>query len=158
MLFASDISKAYSNRTLFNGLTLNVAAGDRIALIGANGSGKTTLMDILAGDTAPETGTITRQRNVTVGYLKQDPASFAGKSLLQEVLDAGSEVNALMARITATREDLSSESDPVKQDDLAQRLSQLDRSWKPQAEATGSTRPRRSFRAWASSRATLSGP
>ena len=126
MLFASDISKAYSNRTLFSGLTLNVAAGDRIALIGANGSGKTTLMDILAGDTAPETGTITRQRNVTVGYLKQDPASFAGKSLLQEVLDAGSEVNALMARITATREDLSSESDPVKQDDLAQRLSQLD--------------------------------
>ena len=126
MLFASDISKAYSNRTLFSGLTLNVAAGDRIALIGANGSGKTTLLDILAGDTAPETGTITRQRYVTVGYLKQEPPTFAGKSLLQEVLDSGSEVNALVGQITATREDLSSESDPVKQDDLAQRLSRLD--------------------------------
>ena len=126
MLFASDISKAYSNKTLFSGLTLNVAAGDRIALIGANGSGKTTLLDILAGDTAPETGTITRQRTVTVGYLKQEPPTFAGKSLLQEVLDSGSEVNALVGQITATREDLSSESDPVKQDDLAQRLSRLD--------------------------------
>ena len=49
MLSAFNISKAYSTRTLFSGLTLNVDAGDRIALIGANGSGKTTLMDILAG-------------------------------------------------------------------------------------------------------------
>ena len=79
MLFASDISKAYSTRTLFSGLTLNIAAGDRIALVGPNGSGKTTLMDILAGETAPETGSISKQRNVTMGYLKQEPASFTGK-------------------------------------------------------------------------------
>ena len=79
MLFASDISKVYSNRTLFSGLTLNVAAGDRIALVGPNGSGKTTLMDILAGETAPETGSISKQRNVTMGYLKQEPSSFTGK-------------------------------------------------------------------------------
>ena len=76
MLFASNISKAYSTRTLFSGLTLNMVAGDRIALIGPNGSGKTTLMDILAGDTVPETGSITKQRNVTMGYLKQEAASF----------------------------------------------------------------------------------
>ena len=50
MLVGSDISKTYSDRTLFSGLTLNLTAGDRIALIGPNGSGKTTLMDILAGD------------------------------------------------------------------------------------------------------------
>ena len=73
MLLASDISKSYSERTLFSGLTLSVAAGDRIALIGANGSGKTTLLDILAGEIAPESGSITKQRNVTMGYLKQDP-------------------------------------------------------------------------------------
>ena len=83
MLFASDISKVYSNRTLFSGLTLSVAAGDRIALVGPNGSGKTTLMDILAGETAPETGSISKQRNVTIGYLKQEPASFTGKPLLE---------------------------------------------------------------------------
>ena len=54
MLFASDISKAYSDRTLFSGLTLSIVAGDRIALVGSNGSGKTTLLDILAGDIASE--------------------------------------------------------------------------------------------------------
>ena len=96
MLVGSDISKTYSDRTLFSGLTLNLTAGDRIALIGPNGSGKTTLMDILAGEMAPDTGSVSRQRNVTLGYLKQEPDSFTGKPLLQEVLDAGSEVNALV--------------------------------------------------------------
>ena len=126
MLFASNISKAYSNRTLFSDLTISVAAGDRVALIGANGSGKTTLMDILAGDTAPETGSISRQRNATIGYLRQEPATFAGKSLLQEVLDASSEVIELTDRINVTREALASEADPEKQGDLLQQLSQLD--------------------------------
>ena len=127
MLFASDISKVYSSRTLFSGLTLNVAAGDRIALVGPNGSGKTTLMDILAGETAPEcTGSISRQRNVSMGYLKQEPSSFNGKPLLEEVLNAHSEVNALTDEISSAREALSSETDPVRQGYLLNRLSKLD--------------------------------
>ena len=128
MLFASDISKVYSNRTLFSGLTLNVAAGDRIALVGANGSGKTTLMDILAGETAPDTGSISKRRNVTMGYLKQEPTSFTGKTLLEEVLDARSEANALVVKIADAQEALSSETDPVRQGYLVDRLSKLDRA------------------------------
>ena len=125
MILASDISKSYSERTLFSGLTLSVAAGDRIALIGANGSGKTTLLDILAGEIAPESGSITKQRNVTMGYLKQDPGVFKNKPLLQEVLDADSEVNALVEEIGAAQEALSSEGDPVQQGYLLDRLSEL---------------------------------
>ena len=126
MLSAFNISKAYSTRTLFSGLTLNVDAGDRIALIGANGSGKTTLMDILAGDTPPDSGNVSTRRDVSIGYLKQEPASFNGKSLLQEVLDAGAEVIALTDDIAATREALASEPDPAQQAGLLERLSELD--------------------------------
>ena len=126
MLVGSDISKSYSDRTLFSGLTLNLAAGDRIALIGPNGSGKTTLMDILAGDIPPDTGSVSRQRNVTLGYLKQEPDVFAGKPLLEEVLDAGSEVNSLVDEIAAVQEELSSEADPVQQGYLLERLGKLD--------------------------------
>ena len=126
MLVGSDISKTYSYRTLFSGLTLNLTAGDRIALIGPNGSGKTTLMDILAGEMAPDTGSVSRQRNVTLGYLKQEPDSFTGKPLLQEVLDAGSEVNALVDEIAAVQDVLSSEADPVQQSYLLERLGKLD--------------------------------
>ena len=138
MLFASDISKAYSTRTLFSGLTLSIAAGDRIALVGPNGSGKTTLMDILAGETAPETGSISKQRNVTTGYLKQEPASFTGKPLLEEVLEARSEANALVVEISDTREALSSETAPVRQGYLLDRLSDLDLA----LEAVWRRRPR----------------
>ena len=79
MFYASDISKAYGDRSLFRGLDVSVAAGDRVALIGANGSGKTTLLDILAGETLADTGAISGRRGTTIGYLRQEPAPFVGK-------------------------------------------------------------------------------
>ena len=126
MLFASNIGKAYSERTLFSGLNLSMAAGDRIALIGANGSGKTTLLDILAGESLPDDGSISGRRNTTVGYLRQEPAPFAGRTLLQEVLLSRHEAIAVADRIAAAREDLSSATDPAKQRDLMGLLAQLD--------------------------------
>ncbi len=126
MLFASNISKAYADRTLFSGLSVNVAAGDRVALIGANGSGKTTLMDILAGEALPGEGNVSWRRNATMGYLRQEPASFTGQTLLQEVLDADSEVIDLSDRIAAARDALSAETDPARQSDLLQQLGRLD--------------------------------
>ena len=126
MLSASNIGKAFGERTLFAGLTLNVAAGDRIALIGPNGSGKTTLLDILAGDNAPDTGSISRQRNVTIGYLKQDPNPFCGKTLLQDVMEASPEEAVLRDRIAATQDSLSTETGLGKQSVLLRQLSQLD--------------------------------
>ena len=126
MLFASNISKAYSERTLFSGLSLSMSAGDRIALIGANGSGKTTLLDILDGSTLPDAGSISGRRNTTVGYLKQEPPPFAGRSLLEEVLNANPDVIALADRIATTREALSSTPGPTKQRELMDLLSQLD--------------------------------
>ena len=126
MLLASDISKAYSERTLFSGLHLSMAAGDRIALIGANGSGKTTLLDILAGEAFPDAGAVSRRRSTTVGYLKQDPGKFAGHSLLEEVLNANQEAIAIADRIAATREALSLAADPSEQQELTSLLSRLD--------------------------------
>ncbi len=133
MLIASDIGKAYSDRTLFSGLNLVVAAGDRIALIGSNGSGKTTLMDVLAGNTLPDAGSVARRRNVSIGYLTQEPASFTGKRLLQEVLDASSDVVDIQDRIAATQEAISWEADTAKQADMVKLLGQLDK----QLEAAG---------------------
>ena len=125
MLFVSDIGKSFSERTLFSGLTFNVAAGDRVALIGANGSGKSTLLDILAGEIDAEMGSVTKQRNVTIGYLKQEPEVFGDMPLLSEVLESDSEVNDLLDHIAAVEAELSSESDTDRQADLLDRLSEL---------------------------------
>ena len=80
MLSVSNISKSYGDRTLFGDLTVHVAAGQRIALIGSNGSGKSTLLDILAGETSPDSGTVSRSRDMIIGYLKQDLAPNSGKT------------------------------------------------------------------------------
>ncbi len=126
MLFASDISKAYSERTLFGGLDLSLVPGDRVALIGANGSGKTTLLDILAGGTLPDSGTVTLRRNTTLGYLRQEPGDFAGLSLLQEVLNANHEAISLADRIAAAGDALATATDTSEQRELTELLSQLD--------------------------------
>ena len=126
MFYASDISKAYGDRSLFSGLNLSVSSGDRIALIGANGSGKTTLLDILAGENPGDTGSISHRRGTTVGYLKQEPAPFAGRSLLQEVLEANVKAVELVDLIADVHVELSSTADPDEQRDLLERLETLE--------------------------------
>ena len=133
MFYASDISKSYGDRTLFNGLDVSVSAGDRVALIGANGSGKTTLLDILAGETLADTGTISGRRGTMVGYLRQEPAPFAGKSLLREVLEANTQAIALADRISGIRAELSSTETAAEQDALMDHLATLE----SQLEAAG---------------------
>ena len=126
MLSASNISKSYGDRTLFSDLTANVTAGQRIALIGANGSGKSTLLDILAGEISPDSGSVSRSRHATIGYLKQEVVQSSGKTLLEEVLEESSEVTVLRNRIDTTYESLSSKPDTRSQSELLRQLSQLD--------------------------------
>ena len=126
MLNAANVSKAFGDRILFSGLTLNVGAGECIALIGANGSGKTTLLDILAGDISPDTGSLSRHRNATIGYLKQELPRFSGKTLIQEMTEESSEVTALRDRIAAIHESLSPQTSSDNHGGLIQQLRQLE--------------------------------
>jgi ATP-binding cassette subfamily F protein uup len=63
--------KAYGTRVLLDQVSLGIAAGDRIGVVGRNGSGKTTLLAALAGATALDSGRSTRARDAQVGYLPQ---------------------------------------------------------------------------------------
>jgi ATP-binding cassette subfamily F protein uup len=64
-------SKAYGPRVLLNGVSLGVAAGDRIGVVGRNGAGKTTLLEALAGQADLDSGRATRARDLRLGYLPQ---------------------------------------------------------------------------------------
>lgn len=72
LLSCSEIAKSFGSRNLFEGLSLTIADGDRIGLIGPNGSGKTTLLEILAGNDAPDAGTRAVRQLTRLAYVPQD--------------------------------------------------------------------------------------
>ncbi len=64
-------SKAYAHRTLLDGVSLGVSAGDRIGVVGRNGAGKSTLLGLLSGRVAPDTGRVAMAAGLRLGYLPQ---------------------------------------------------------------------------------------
>ena len=76
------VEKAYGVKTLLAGVSLGVAVGERIGLVGQNGAGKSTLLRMLAGEQDPDAGRITLNRDLRVGVLGQrddlDPAASVG--------------------------------------------------------------------------------
>jgi len=66
--------------------SLNVHQRDRIGLIGNNGSGKSTLLKIIAGIMPPDSGTVSRGKEVVTGYLPQDFQLDASKSVYDNIV------------------------------------------------------------------------
>ena len=71
VLTIKGLTKSFGDRTLFSNLGLEVAGGERIALLGDNGSGKTTLLKIILGEEEPDAGKVRMGPTVKVGYLPQ---------------------------------------------------------------------------------------
>ena len=65
-------------RPLFADVSLTVATGDRLGVVGLNGTGKSTLLRVVAGVDEPESGTVRRGRDARVGFLAQRPELPAG--------------------------------------------------------------------------------
>jgi ABC transport system ATP-binding/permease protein len=64
-------AKAYAHRSLLDGVSLGVSAGERIGIVGRNGAGKSTLLGLLAGTIQPDTGRVARSSGLRTGYLRQ---------------------------------------------------------------------------------------
>src|ERR1051325_6185337 len=72
ILNATDVTVRYGDRAILDRATLAIDEGQRIGLVGRNGSGKTTFLKILAGLLSPDSGDVTRRRDLLVSYLPQD--------------------------------------------------------------------------------------
>lgn len=73
LLQLNDISLTFGGDPVFDGLSLIVQPGDRVALVGRNGSGKSTLMKVMGGLVEADKGDVIAGPGVTVGYMEQDP-------------------------------------------------------------------------------------
>ncbi|MBE7433823.1 MAG: ABC-F family ATP-binding cassette domain-containing protein [Anaerolineales bacterium] len=83
LISTSNLTKSYGATDIFTNLTLSIAKGSRLGIVGPNGVGKTTLLRILAGEDEASTGTVTRSRGVRSGYLPQE-ADFKMEGTLWE--------------------------------------------------------------------------
>ena len=71
LLHLDDLKLGYNEHVVLDGVSLSLAPGDRIGLLGLNGAGKSTLVRALAGDLEPLSGTVTASRGLEVGYFAQ---------------------------------------------------------------------------------------
>ena len=85
-LSAENLTKSYGDRTLFRNLTFGISRGDKIAIVGANGSGKTTLLSILAGAMPPDAGLVSVRKDISIGYLDQQPEFNDALTVMEAVL------------------------------------------------------------------------
>ncbi|HSQ75414.1 MAG TPA: ABC-F family ATP-binding cassette domain-containing protein [Bacteroidota bacterium] len=109
MVSAVDISLQFGERRLLDGVTFHVGPHDRIGLVGANGSGKSTLLRILLGDVTPDSGTITRARYVTVGYLPQEGTALAGRTLYAEAESVFEDIVQTQQELAQVQDAMSTE-------------------------------------------------
>ena len=98
ILLADKISKSFGGRTLYEGASLQLNAGERWALVGPNGAGKTTFLKIIMGQETPDDGVVSFQKGASVGYLEQE-AKLAGlDTALEEVMASATEIRRLGER------------------------------------------------------------
>jgi ATP-binding cassette subfamily F protein uup len=73
LLSAHEIEISLGGRTLFQRLSFSIEKGNKIALIGANGVGKSTLCKIITGEVAPDKGSLSKTKSLSIGFLSQTP-------------------------------------------------------------------------------------
>src|SRR5438046_4782139 len=88
LLTANDLALAYGHQPLLQAVTLSVAPGEKVGLVGRNGSGKTSLLRILAGHQNADAGDIDRRRGLRIGYLPQE-FELDGNRTVRENIEAG---------------------------------------------------------------------
>ena len=87
LLSAEEISKSYGTRTLLDRVSLYLDRGEKLAVVGVNGTGKTTLLRLLAGAEEPDSGRVSRDPNVRLEYLPQNPAFQGENTVLEQVFE-----------------------------------------------------------------------
>ena len=105
LISASEVTVRYNEHAILDDVTLGIQEGDRIGLVGRNGCGKTTFLKILAGLQAPDSGEISRQRELVASYLPQDFMLDAAKNVQENIRDGAQHVLNLIAEFESLPHD-----------------------------------------------------
>jgi ATP-binding cassette subfamily F protein 3 len=95
MLAIRNLSKAFAGAPLFEGVSMTINYGERVALVGPNGSGKTTLFSLILGNENADEGEINRDEWTTVGYLPQESEALGDETVLEVATGRAGTIPAL---------------------------------------------------------------
>jgi len=115
MLNIHNLSVSFGGTYLFEEVTFRLGAGDRVGLVGKNGAGKSTMLKILAKDFAPDSGVISQEKEVRMGFLRQDIDFEQGRTVLEEAYEAFTDIKIVEKKLEqinhllVTRTDYESE-------------------------------------------------
>ena len=85
LLAAENICKSYTVKPLLSNITLYISEGDKIGVIGVNGTGKSTFLKILADREEADSGKMTKNPNLRIEYLAQNPICQDEKTIMEQV-------------------------------------------------------------------------
>lgn len=96
---------------LFSGITFKLNKGDRVGLIGKNGAGKSTLLKLLSKDIEPSAGDLAFDKDVKIGFLRQDIDFVHGRTILEEAYQAFEEIKRLEKELEEINAELLERTD-----------------------------------------------
>lgn len=99
VLSLRNVRKAHGDKVVLDNVTLSFLHGAKIGVVGPNGMGKSSLLKLMAGLDVPNNGDIVRDPDATVGMLQQEPPLTEGKTVLENVEEAVSDVKSKMKRL-----------------------------------------------------------
>ncbi|WP_228850693.1 ABC-F family ATP-binding cassette domain-containing protein [Aegicerativicinus sediminis] len=116
MLNVQDITISFLGEDLFSGISFKLNGGDKIGLIGKNGAGKSTLLKVISGELEPDGGQIAVEKDIKVGFLKQDIDFEFGFTVLEEAYKAFSEIRHMERQLEMITHQLAERTDYESED------------------------------------------
>ena len=124
MLNIHNLSVSFGGTYLFEEVTFRLGSGDRVGLVGKNGAGKSTMLKILAGDFKPDSGQIATEKEVKMGFLRQDIDFEHGRTVLEEAYEAFIEIKAVEKKLETINHQLVTRTD-YESDEYSQIIEDL---------------------------------
>ena len=111
MLNVHNLKVSFIGTDLFSGITFKLNKGDRIGLIGKNGAGKSTLLKVLSKDLESSGGTMAFDKDIRMGFLRQDIDFVQGRTILEEAYQAFEEIKQIEVELEDINHQLTTRTD-----------------------------------------------
>ena len=111
MLNIHNLTVSFGGEDLFSKITFKLEKGNRVGLVGKNGAGKSTLLKVISGDIENDGGTLALEKEVKIGFLRQDIDFVQGRTILEEAYQAFEEIVDLESKLAQINEELATRTD-----------------------------------------------